>query len=412
MIARSYCDTLLEGSKMKTDKITETIQYTLSQPPCESGRRLKSERELAKMFRVGESRIRSSLEQLVREGILFRRRGSGTFVRRVAKAPASLPERMLESAEQLLSPLDENGNTDITPPKIKLHIGLWTDYSINEPIQQSLLSAVSRAVSIFGHRLTVHSVLADFDTNQRKPISALREEIEEDTCDGYIVTNEVGGLFQEAIGEKNIPVVYYLSGIAPIEHEPFIFFNTTEAIERAVSKFSKAGYKKISLIGIDHSESRHEQAAYEHAMSRAGLSYRKAVFSREGVGQIIGVTRELVSGPDAPDAIYVSDDNVMVGVAEYLDMQNIVPGVDLGVISLSNRGYPLPPQYDWSRMEFDRDKLAQVIVNNLLGLLQTAKSRVNNHALHASWIPGETVIREAKDTMKNNVTKKSITEER
>jgi len=381
---------------MKTDKITETIQYSLSLPPCESGRRLKSERELAKMFRVGESRIRSSLEQLVREGILFRRRGSGTFVRRVAKAPECIPEPMFDSAELLLSPLDENGNTDIIPPKIKLHIGLWTDYSGNEPNQQTLLSALSRAVSIFGHRLTIHSVLADFDTNQRKSIPVLREEIEEDTCDGYIVTNEVGGLFRDSIQGKSVPVVYYLSGNASIEHEPFIFFNTTEAVERAINKLAKAGYQKIAMIGLEHAEKKDEQFAYEHAMSNTNLTYRQTIFTKEGVGRSMAAARQLLSGPSAPDAIYVSDDNVMVGVAEYLALQGLVPGVDLGVITLSNRGSSLPPGYNWSRMEFDRDKLSQVVVMNLLSLLQTANSRVNNHALHASWIPGATTRDRAK----------------
>jgi DNA-binding LacI/PurR family transcriptional regulator len=291
----------------------------------------------------------------------------------------------------LFSPLDENGNTDIAAPKVKLHLGFWTDYRVNEPIQQLLLSAVSRAVSAYGHRLTIHSVLNDQDYHQKKPIKSLREEIEEDACDGYIVTNEVSELFEEVVQGRNLPAVYFLSGIAPIEHEPLIFFNTTEAIERAVRKLAQAGYQRIALVGFKHTENPYEQTAYNLAMQREGLSYRKAVFSQQGVGQSIAVMRELFESAECPDALYVSDDNVMVGVAEYLTMQKLVAGVDLGVISLSNRGYPLPPGYNWSRMEFDRDKLAQVIVISLLSLLQTANFKLNNLALHASWIAGETV---------------------
>jgi DNA-binding LacI/PurR family transcriptional regulator len=376
---------------MKRDKIIDSIQFTLSQPPCSAGRRLKSERELARIFMVGESKIRSSLEQLVREGILFRRRGSGTFVRRVAIAPESAPKTAIKSSEDLFSPLDENGNNDIEAPKIKLHFGLLTDYSINSPIQQALIASMSRAVSIHGHRLTVHSVIADYETNKRKSAPALREEIAEDACDGYIVPNDIGDLFNEVIQNKKVPVVYYLTGITPIDYEPVVFFNTIESIERAVHKFYAAGYKKIALMGIEHTEKKYEIAAYQRAMQSHGLEYRKTVFSQEGLVQSLTCAKNLLHADNPPQAVYVSDDNILAGLSEYLALKDLTPGRDLGIITLSNRGQNLPPSRNWSRMEFDREKLAQIIIENLLSLLSTANSRASTLALHANWIHGETI---------------------
>jgi len=53
------------------------------------GARIPSEHELAKSHRVGRPTVRQATEVLVRQGILERRRGSGTFVGR-ARAPVDL----------------------------------------------------------------------------------------------------------------------------------------------------------------------------------------------------------------------------------------------------------------------------------------------------------------------------------
>jgi GntR family transcriptional regulator len=53
------------------------------------GNALPSERDLSEMAGISRVTVRKAIEQLIEEGVLFRKQGSGTFVARRIEAPAS-----------------------------------------------------------------------------------------------------------------------------------------------------------------------------------------------------------------------------------------------------------------------------------------------------------------------------------
>lgn len=61
-------------------KIRETLRDEITNGPLKRGERLPPEHELATKFSVSRMTIRESLEDLVDEGLLYRRHGVGTFV--------------------------------------------------------------------------------------------------------------------------------------------------------------------------------------------------------------------------------------------------------------------------------------------------------------------------------------------
>jgi DNA-binding LacI/PurR family transcriptional regulator/DNA-binding transcriptional regulator YhcF (GntR family) len=385
--------------------ILDAIQYALSTSPAVAGKRLRSERELAVLFSVGESKIRKYLSKLVQQGVLVRRRGCGTFIRRIATPPDNfkdLSPEMLKKASNIFS---ESRSSDISTKiqSVQLHIGLWGDLGTNSLIDQFILGSIAKSVSSRGHRLTVHNVIGDFETWSPISVDEFRKQLDEASCDGYLVVNSMAPLFNEAIEDKEVPVMFFLAGTSHIDNQPLVMFDTNEAITRAVRKFNEIGYKKIGLIG-EKRESDNlsppipEPKAYDQAMEECGLDYRAYESSPLGVGQAIEATRKLLGRSDPPEAIYVSDDNVMVGVAEALNLEGVVPGKDIAIITLSNRNFPLPPGRVWSTMQFDRERFAQLLVDNLLYQLQSTGSGANTVALHANWIEGQTHSLERKQS--------------
>lgn len=386
---------------MDIHNLTGTLHYSLSRPPAVAGKRLRSERELAKIFNVGEAQIRKVLSRLVNEGVLVRRRGSGTFVRRIVEYSTTrqndLSPEMLKKASLVFTDSRPSGNFSTSRPQAsQLHIGLWGDLGNNCLVDQFIIGSIAKAASSAGHRLTVHNIIEDFQTWNHISVESFRRQLEAHPCDGYLVVNSISDLFIEAVGDNQVPVMFFLGGTVEIEHEPLVFFDTAEALKRAIRKFYSLGHKKIAFIGEKRKQDEPEDLinlevrAYEDCMKKLGLDYRAYELSSTGVAQAMESTRNLFRKTDAPEALYVADDNVLVGVAEALSIEGIVPGKDVALITLSNRNFPLPPGRDWSCMEFDRERYAQLLVDNLLYQLQSTGTRANTLAVHANWVAGQT----------------------
>ena len=61
-------------------QIRETLRGEITSQVLKRGEKLPSEQELASQFKVSRMTIRESIEDLVDEGLLYRRHGVGTFV--------------------------------------------------------------------------------------------------------------------------------------------------------------------------------------------------------------------------------------------------------------------------------------------------------------------------------------------
>ncbi len=63
-------------------RLAETLRSTIVDKKWRPGDRLPSEKELAVQYSVAPGTARQAISQLTEEGILVRRHGSGTFVRK------------------------------------------------------------------------------------------------------------------------------------------------------------------------------------------------------------------------------------------------------------------------------------------------------------------------------------------
>lgn len=76
----------VKDRELRRDQVASRIRELLTQEAYRTGDKLLSERKLAERFEVNHQTVRAALAQLDEEGLIERRRGSGTFVRELPQA--------------------------------------------------------------------------------------------------------------------------------------------------------------------------------------------------------------------------------------------------------------------------------------------------------------------------------------
>lgn len=405
----------MSATKSSRERVSDIIEYALSQPPAATGYRLRSERELATLFQTSHAHLRKSLDMLVDKGLLVRRRGSGTYVRRIPsfrstpEFATSLPVPASELFVQEFAEGSEPSPLKPTRQQQQLHLGLWTDFAgFSEPSRQAVLNGIINRVEEQGHRITVHSLRDRAGTDLSD--AELARRLANAPSDGYLVVAWWAERFLAALGSCSAPVVFFQDSSVPITHEPMVLMDTHEATMRAVRTLAQQGYRKIGLLALRTANDPEElvqreqiipmQRAYRRSMEDEGLDYYAVEFAEPSMVQSIAALRRLLSREDPPHALYIADDVLLNGATELFELNKIVPGKDIGIITFSVASQPMPPGHNWSRLEFDVEGLGESAINSLLRLIQTAGARINSRAIYATWRPGDTHLR--ADTRAND----------
>lgn len=371
----------------ESDPVTAQIAWVLSQTPSEVGWRLRPEQELASRMGVGLRQIRKSFNELVEQGVLVRRRGSGTYVQRIPTV--SEPAKQVASVSPEVLFVDAEGLTKTDKQRRALHLGLWSDLSYMQHPNQEILAAMVNRAEELGHYLTVHSIVQT--GHQALPTTELKHRIEAVPEDGCIVNHWWAEQFLEAAGEQARPILFYRTSSSVIRHQPLVMFNTDEAIERAAVLLHEQGCNSLGFLGQIRQKER-ESWIFEGACRQLGMGFTKGQFlDFLSPGELVDTGRELLEA--GVDGIYVADDHLLPGLVQTMDKMDRVPGRDVSLIVLSNQGVPLPRGHQWSRLEFSPQQLGQVLVDRLIQVIERAGHDVSSEALHATWRPGRTHLR-------------------
>lgn len=370
----------------------------LSRPPAAVGKRLRSEQELANLLNVGRWRIRESITQLVDQGILVRRRGSGTYVRKIASiasgerepTPGSFVEPHILFADDL--PNSRESILRPTSRQKQLQLSLWTDWDVNmHATLQVLMASIVHRVQELGHHLSLHSLVER--ENVPLATSVLRGRLAEADYDGYLVLNRWSKPFAEAMSAVKGTVLFFYHSTQLLGHPSLVTFDTEEATQRAMMLLAEEGFQKIGVLGFeDPSEPEgFKEANYEAFATLLGLKYRAVEFTKRTTSATWDATRRMFARKDRPQALYVAHDHALATVVDALRAEGIEVGRNLALITLSNRrGAPLPHGYDWSRMEFDAERLGIAVVDELLRLIQSTDASPVAQTFRATWQPGRT----------------------
>ena len=377
--------------------IIEALIRALSQPPAQAGMRLRAERELATVFKVSRPTLRRALADLEQQGILAQQQGSGTYVRRLPKVEARSADNtaaFVPPAMELFAAEELQEDSDAVDRRSRLQLQIWTHLHRYTPSLRLQLESFTAAATASGHELAV--IGASTDERVYLPREKIKEMLRADPCDGYLLDVLIADHALAEFESTGKPFIVF-SNSPPVRHEPAVLTDSSEAIQRAVPLLAKEGYRRVALLSYTASELDSNQFSYERAMRRSGLTYHchltaDVVTPEESRRALLQQLR----GVEPPDAIYVSDDNLLPGVVLALKEAGITPGRDFGVIAMAVNGLPLPPGYVWSQMQFRPGRYARSVLENLLGFMQSSDHEPHSEGHYYHWVPGETHQRRAE----------------
>lgn len=375
-------------------RVVDFFEDVLSRPPCEAGMRLRSECDVADLLGIHRMKVQRSFNCLVDKGILVRRKGSGTFIRKVPQVfgRRGAPQwegRTITASDLLAEPAKAPVRKQSTRENRRLNLALIAhDWSWQSDTASTIIGGVQDRAKQEGHHLKIHSV--DFTNRDPEARLTLIKKLRAEQFDGCILWTLLGSVLKEAFGEKHPPAVFIGGATRAIDVNcvPMVRTDLEDSTIRALYLLAQEGYQRIGFIGYDDPvRGKEERFTYEDTLDKLGLSFRSAAFCPLETEGTFKVIRRMFSGEVKPDAIYVADDVVLRHAVSAFRILDIVPGKNIGTIVLSNKNNPLPPGFAWSCLEFNQFQLGRMALDNLLLEIQTAGETVCSFAHIAAWLP-------------------------
>ncbi|MBL4699926.1 MAG: GntR family transcriptional regulator [Phycisphaeraceae bacterium] len=392
----------VKSKQMSRKQVLEALSFELTRPPAKAGQRLINERQLATCLGANRMTVRRSLDDLEQQGLLIRRQGSGTYLRKVP-TQAPLPQDYSPMADSIfvIDQMDDQlSRLQPDPAKQQLTLGLWGDMHCTSPANELLLEGITQQTSKLSHRLQTYHL--EYEADGFTPIQNIAEELKATPCDGYIVTSYLMDMFLEAYyqvwHQSSPPVVHVWPGTVLPTYEPLIQTDTQQAIERATRLLIEQGYQQITLLDFKSAQGLIPRAAlgYQLAMEAAKLPLQRAVGLQGNIPlsyQWKPVLEKILDTKHRPEAICMASEEPLPLLYELMRQRDLKPGRDLGMITIANQGIDLPQGEDWSAMVFDQHLVGSMAVSSLVDVISTAGQKLNSFSHQAHWYPGTTHLR-------------------
>ncbi len=305
------------------------------------GERLPPDTVNAERFGVSVVTLREAMRLLVKEGLLTRRRGSGTYVK----------DRLTQVQGRVAVVFSEDQNSNGPSPWWRL-----------------LLNALQKHLRLAGFVPHIHfEVEGELDTD------AILRETPDSPLVGILIghiSHNCKGL--ERLSRHGVPIVscqkkigsFYVSN----DHEGLI----REAVRYLVGK----GRRRFALITKQKLESQHDgvddwmEESFVAAVTQHNILYRPewvcGISHEQGPGVAFeAIQRMWKQNEDRPDGLLITDDTVFAEIAmALLEMDVEVPD-ELLVVTHANLGAEMFCPFPTVRFAFDPERMAAVMVKNL-----------------------------------------------
>jgi DNA-binding LacI/PurR family transcriptional regulator len=323
--------------------------------------KLPSERALAERFGVSRTSVRESLDGLVRDGVLLRVIGKGTFI--ASAVPTWLPTA--------------------TKPQTSVAFLIGENiFHFVQPGYSRVLLGAEQACRQLGHSLVFHSVGEDENLQENwKRNKAIG-------VSGYLVA---GGLRKKTLDlllSWDAPLVL-TDMIVQDENASAVGPDYVSGTRQALEHLAGLGHRKIGFIGFPNSE---KYQAYWQTLETLDLPYNPHHVQflhlpdvAPGILAGFQAMQSMIQAGSIPTAIVVTNDLVAVGVFEALKLVNLdVPG-SVSVVGYDDLGTEMSPPLTTIR-SFP-EEVGRVAARMLIGKIsgETSQQRVA--------IPTELVVR-------------------
>jgi len=350
----------MNTNKLLYEKIKRRILKFIKS--LERNQRIPSRIELAKEYGVTRTTIERAVSELIGEGFLYTKDGSGTYVSDLYKKETKklnnvdqwgvvIPNIMHDTYPEILRGVEDVAsdnkintlvcNTDNNPQKQKQYINNLIDTGINGII-------------------IVPSIIEDGDTS----------------------------VFCK-LQNKAIPFIACNRGIPGIQ-SPKVVSNNFYGGYMATKHLIEQGYKRIAFIAnIYYLVSVERYQGYITALTEAGIKINEEYVIFEEYSSLfidlnkvkkIGYkkVKELLNSPDKPDAFFCFDDMIAQGAYYAITEKGFNVGRDIGLVGYNNNYYickSLPGKL--TSVDFNSYKVGNQAAMLLLNILHGEKMKKN-----------------------------------
>ncbi|WP_217595626.1 GntR family transcriptional regulator [Cohnella sp. GbtcB17] len=279
--------------------------------------RLPSRNALAKQYNAARTTIERSISELIGEGYLYAKDGSGTYVS---------GERATSAAH--------------TPRSAFRSVGL-----IIPDIRHDTYPGILRGVEDIMNRHDINLVICNTDNQTEKQAGYLNKMIDLGIHGLIIVPAIIGhtdlNLFDK-LRDAGIPIVFCNRGIEGVE-APKVVSNNFYGAYAAVKHLIGNGCRDIAYISRPaYSTSYERYQGYTSALAEAGMNLDdrlvlfEPTFDTERPGY--DSMTQMLESSVTPDGIFCFNDGIAKGACEALGEKGLIVGKDVLVVGYDNTG--------------------------------------------------------------------------
>lgn len=301
---------------MQYAKIRDELEQQIISGRFKPGDKLPTEIELSRKYKTARGTVARALGELENRGLLNRRRGAGTFIRKAEKSKA----KAIRLA--MFTPWATQGQS----------IGYF---------QSNLYVTLSSICAEHGAELTLQGLAPTGDDYRERLFNAANQLIQRETAAVYYCPAELSHKqmnineelidYLQAAGCKVIlidrDIVTYPNRSAP----PWICFDNRRGAAQLTNHMIGSGYERIAFVGIptDSTAVAHRQSGFLDALIAAGKDIdRSLLLSVET--PTIEFVRDLIRNVK-PDAVIAKDSHFAAMIGAVMLHEGIRIGKDIGL---------------------------------------------------------------------------------
>ncbi|RFP85840.1 LacI family DNA-binding transcriptional regulator [Rhodobacteraceae bacterium 63075] len=311
---------------------------------------------------------------------------SQSAVSRVFTPGASASARTIEKVRKAAAELGYRPNVlarAMVSGKSRI-IGLVVAYLDNQ-FYPLALERLSNALQAEGYHILIFTA-----PNSTDGIDGVMQDLMDYQVDGIITASvSISSTLADRAEAAGIPVVLFNRGQGDAALSSVTSANVDGG--RKVAEFLLAGgHERIAHIAgwQNSSTGRDRQAGFLAGLAEAGaepFALFDGMYNRDVA---MGCTRELISGAEIPDAIFVGNDHMAFAVIDALREAGLVPGQDISIV-----GYDDVPLAAWAA--FDLTTIRQPVNRMVNATVSTMLAQIEqpDTAPQQIEIEGELILR-------------------
>ena len=292
-------------------QIKERLLHDIRRMPSDS--KLLSRPELSKKYLVSRTTIDRAISELIGEGLLYARDGSGTYVAKAVEAPKSLND-------------------------------FFTSWGVILPdIRHDTYPGILRGIEDVANANGINIVICNSDNEERKQADYIIKLIASRVSGIIIVPALIPRTDPEIffhLEHAGIPLVFCNRAIEGVD-APKVFSNNFYGAYKITRHLLSNGYKRIGFITRTWYSIAFERfQGYLSALAEAGVQSNEKLYTftadADGCIDETVAARTLINAKDPVDAIFCFNDSIAWNVFWELDKAGKRIGKDFGLVGYDN----------------------------------------------------------------------------